>query len=212
MKEIKELVEQEDAEILDERFLEETLFPIADANKAKRKRKITSLATTLGAGIVALFAAGFGIMYHKNYTESYATKESDISYLNSNLTETQLLGNFNTINLTYETRRETPVYFFVYREKEGDGWAQSISMKVIISRDYEIEETAYLKEFAFLGYTVHYNDLKKADASSEPTLFGYKANALIDTGAERYVMEYVEFRTEDSYHFAECLQETIKQK
>ena len=85
-------------------------------------------------------------------------------------------------------------------------------MKVVVKRDYKIEEVEYLKEVEFLSYTVHYNELKKADDSSEPTLFGYKADALIDTGAERYVIEYVEFRTEDSYHFAEYLQKTIKQK
>ena len=212
MKEIKKLVEQEDAEILDERFLEETLLPIADRNKAEGKRKFASIAAALATCIITVFAVGFGTLYHHSYTESYEMKESDMLYLNGNLTATQLIGDFDTIYLTYETHRETPVYFSVYREEEGDGWRQSISMKVVIKRDYKIEEIEYLKEVEFLGYTVHYNELKKADDSSEPTLFGYKADALIDTGAERYVMEYVEFRTEDSYHFAEYLQKTIKQK
>ena len=212
MKEIKELVEQEDAEILDERFLDETLCPIADANQRKRKYKVRSIVAALGMFIIAAFSVSFGILYHHSYTESYDTKESTISYLNSNLAATQLIGAFNTVSLTYETHREMPVYFSVYREKEGDGWMQSISMKVVVKRDYKIEEVEYLKEVEFLSYTVHYNELKKADTSSEPTLFGYKADALIDTGAERYVIEYVEFRIEDNYHFAEYLQETIKQK
>ena len=212
MKELKELVEQEDEEILDERFLEETLLPIADRNKAKRKRKVRSIAVALSTCIIAVFSVGFALLYPHSYTESYETKEADMLYLNGNLTATQLIGDFDTIHLTYETHRETPVYFSVYREKEGDGWMQSISMKIVVKRDYKIEEVEYLKEFEFLGYTVHYNELKKADTSSEPTLFGYKADALIDTGAERYVIEYVEFRTEDSYHFMKYLQKTIKQK
>ena len=163
-------------------------------------------------GIVAVFGVGLGIIVHQRYAETYATKKSDISYLNSTLVSTQLIGDFNTITLTYETRRNTPVYFSVYRVEEGEGWMQSLSLKVIVKQDYKIDEIAYLDQFEFLGYTVHYSAMKKTDASTEPMLYGYKADAFIDTGTERYVMEYVEFRTEDNYHFVEYLQKTIKQK
>ena len=132
--------------------------------------------------------------------------------LNGILGYTRLIGNFETVNLTYETHRKTPVYFSVYRVEEGDGWMQSLSMKVIVQQDYEIDEIAYAEHFEFLGYTVHYSEMKKADSSTEPTLYAYKANGFIDTGAERYVMEYAEFGIEDNYHFAEYLQETLKQK
>ena len=211
MKELKDLADKENSKILDEEFLENTLYPVVDANKAKRKRKIISIATVLGIGIVAVFGVGFGI-FRKSYTENYETKKSDIVYLNSNLTYTRLIGNFETVNLTYETHRKTPVYFSVYRVEEGDGWMQSLSMKVIVQQGYEIDEIAYVEQFEFLGYTVYYNEMKKTDASSEPTLYGYKTDALIDTGEERYVLEYVEFRTEDNYHFVEYLQKTIKRK
>lgn len=211
MKELKDLADKDNSKILDEEFLENTLYPVVDANKAKQKRKIISIATVLGIGIVAVFGVGFGI-FRKSYTENYETKKSDIVYLNSNLTYTRLVGNFETVNLTYETHRKTPVYFSVYRKEEGDGWMQSLSMKVIVQQDYEIDEIAYAEHFEFLGYTVHYSEMKKADSSTEPTLYAYKANGFIDTGAERYVMEYAEFGTEDNYHFAEYLQETIKQK
>lgn len=85
MKELKDLADKENSKILDEEFLENTLYPIVDANKAKRKRKIISIATVLGIGIVAVFGVGFGI-FRKSYTENYETKKSDIVYLNSNLT------------------------------------------------------------------------------------------------------------------------------
>jgi hypothetical protein len=212
MKEIKELIEQEDAEILDERFLEETLYPIAAANQAKRKRKFASIAAALSTCIVAAFAIGFGIIYRKDYTENYKKKESNILYLNKNLTSTQLIGDFTTVNLMYETHRETPVYFFVYREETGESWTQSISMKVVVKRDYEIDKVEYLKEIKFLEYTVYYNETNNIDDSFEAIVFEYKADAFIDTGAERYMIEYSEARTGDNDHFAEYLQKTIKQK
>ena len=216
MKELKDLADKEKSEMLDEDFLETTLYPIVDANKAKRKanrkRKAVSIIAGVSVGIVAVFGVGLGIIVHQRYAETYATKKSDISYLNSTLVSTQLIGDFNTITLTYETRRNTPVYFSVYRVEEGEGWMQSLSLKVIVKQDYKIDEIAYLDQFEFLGYTVHYSAMKKTDASTEPMLYGYKADAFIDTGTERYVMEYVEFRTEDNYHFVEYLQKTIKQK
>lgn len=211
MKEIKEWADKDNSKILDEEFLENTLYPIVDSNNQKRKRKMISIATALGIGIVAVFGVGFGI-FHRSYTENYETKKSDIVYLNSNLTYTRLIGNFETVNLTYETHRKTPVYFSVYRVEEGDGWMQSLSMKVIVQRDYKIEELVYLDQIEYLGYTVYFSEMKKADSSTEPTLYAYKADAFIDTGAERYVMEYAEFRIENNYHFAEYLLETIKQK
>lgn len=216
MKELKDLADKEKSEMLDEDFLETTLYPIVDANKAKRKanrkRNAVSIITGVSVCIVALFGVGLGIFVHQRYAETYETKKSDISYLNSTLSSTQLIGDFDTINLTYETHRKAPVYFAVYREEEGESWSQSIYMKVIVKRDYKIDEIEYAEQFEFLGYTVYYSELKKTAASTEPTLYGYKAEALIDTGAERYVMEYVEFRTEDNYHFVEYLQKTIKQK
>lgn len=212
MKEIKNLADKDNAEILDTEFLEKTLCPMADANKAKQKRKFISISAALGVSVIAVFSVSFGILYHKDYTESYETKKSDVAYLNSTLTSTQLIGDFETINLTYETHHKTPVYFSVYRIEEGNEWMQSLSMKVIVQQGYEIDEIAYVEQFEFLGYTVYYNEMKKTDASSEPTLYGYKTDALIDTGEERYVLEYVEFRTEDNYHFVEYLQKTIKRK
>ena len=158
MKELKDLADKENSKILDEEFLENTLYPMVDANKQKRKRKIISIATVLGIGIVAVFGVGFGI-FRKSYTENYETKKSDIVYLNSNLTYTRLIGNFETVNLTYETHRKTPVYFSVYRVEEGDGWMQSLSMKVIVQQGYEIDEIAYAEHFEFLGYTVHYTGI-----------------------------------------------------
>ena len=157
MKELKDLADKENSKILDEEFLENTLYPIVDANKAKRKRKIISIATVLGIGIVAVFGVGFGI-FRKSYTENYETKKSDIVYLNSNLTYTRLVGNFETVNLTYETHRKMPVYFSVYRVEEGDGWMQSLSMKVIVQQDYEIDEIAYAEHFEFLGYSPKCNN------------------------------------------------------
>lgn len=52
MKELKDLADKDNSKILDEEFLENTLYPIVDANKAKRKRKIISIATVLGIGIL----------------------------------------------------------------------------------------------------------------------------------------------------------------
>lgn len=218
MKELKDLADKEKSEILDEDFLETTLYPIVNANKAKRKsnrkRKAVSIITGVSVGIVAIFGVGIGIgiIFHQPYAETYTTKKCDVSYLNSTLTSTQLIGDFETVNLTYETRRNTPVYFSVYRVEEGEGWMQSLSLKVIVGREYKIDKLAYLDQMEYLGYTVHFSEMKKVDSSTEPTLYAYKANAFIDTGAERYVMEYAEFCTEDNYHFAEYLQNTIKQK
>ena len=49
MKELKDLADKEKSEMLDEDFLETTLYPIVDANKAKRKanrkRKAVSIIT-----------------------------------------------------------------------------------------------------------------------------------------------------------------------
>lgn len=90
---------------------------------------------------------------------------------------------------------------------------QSLSMKVIVQQGYEIDEIAYAEHFEFLGYTVHYSEMKKADSSTEPTLYAYKANGFIDTGAERYVMEYAEFGTEDNYHLRNiCKKQLNKNK
>lgn len=161
MKELKDLADKEKSEILDEDFLENTLYPIVDANKVKRKanrkRKAVSIITGVSLGIVAVFGVGIGIgiIFHQPYAETYATKKSDILYLNSTLTSTQLIGDFNTITLTYETRRNTPVYFSVYRVEEGEGWMQSLSLKVIVKQDYKIDEISDLDQFEFLGYTVH---------------------------------------------------------
>lgn len=158
MKEIKNLADKDNAEILDTEFLEKTLCPMADANKAKQKRKFISISAALGVSVIAVFSVSFGILYHKDYTESYETKKSDVAYLNSTLTSTQLIGDFETINLTYETHHKTPVYFSVYRIEEGNEWMQSLSMKVIVQQGYEIDEIAYVEQFEFLGYTVYYED------------------------------------------------------
>ena len=211
MKELKNLIDKEDSEILDGELLEE-LCLIADANKAKRRRKVRAIATALATCLVAVFAVGFGILYHKGYTTTYETKESNTSCVNRNLIVTQVVGDFDTIELTYETRYEKPVYFSLCREEKGETRMQDISMKVIVARNYEIEEAAYLKEFAFLGYTVRYSETKNADHSCEPMVFDYKARALIDTGKERYMIDYAESNIEDNYHFTEYLQKTIKQK
>lgn len=211
MKELKNLIDKENAEILDGELLEE-LCLIADANKAKRKRKVRAIATALAPCLVAVFAVGFGILYHKGYAITYETKESNTSCVNRNLIVTQVVGDFDTIELTYETRYEKPVYFSLCREEKGETRMQGISMKVIVARDYEIEEAAYLKEFPFLGYTVHYSETKNADNSCEPTVFNYKVKAFLDTGVERYMIDYAESSIEDNYRFAEYLQKTIKYK
>ena len=61
MKELKDLADKEKSEMLDEDFLETTLYPIVDANKAKRKanrkRKAVSIITGVSVGIVAVFGA-----------------------------------------------------------------------------------------------------------------------------------------------------------
>ncbi|MFQ9737536.1 MAG: hypothetical protein ACLR06_07310 [Christensenellaceae bacterium] len=78
MKELKDLADKEKSEMLDEDFLETTLYPIVDANKAKRKanrkRKAVSIITGVSVGIVAVFGVGLGIIVHQRYAETYATK------------------------------------------------------------------------------------------------------------------------------------------
>ena len=213
MKKLKELADKNNAEILDKEFLENTLYPIVDANKAKRKRKlIPATATVICCVLLFSIGIGIGITYNRNYAESYATEKSDIDSLNANLSETQLIGDFETITLTYEVRRQRPVYFSVYREEADTERLQSISVRVIVKQDYEIQEAKYLKQFEFLGYTVHYNETNNFDSSAEQTLYEYTANAFMDTGAERYVIEYTELCLEENFHFAEYLQGIIKQK
>ena len=57
MKKLKELADKNNAEILDKEFLENTLYPIVDANKAKRKRKLIPATATVIC-CVLLFSIG----------------------------------------------------------------------------------------------------------------------------------------------------------
>lgn len=146
MKELKDLADKEKSEMLDEDFLETTLYPIVDANKAKRKanrkRKAVSIITGVSVGIVAVFGVGLGIIVHQRYAETLCNEK--IRYFVPKQHPGLYAANrdFNTITLTYETRRNTPVYFSVYRVEEGEGWMQSLSLKVIVKQDYKIDEIA----------------------------------------------------------------------
>ena len=76
--------------------------------------------------------------YHGAIEFKYSSEQ--INYIYRSETPYNILSSiptyFETVNLTYETHRKTPVYFSVYRVEEGDGWMQSLSMKVIVQQDY----------------------------------------------------------------------------
>ena len=52
MKELKDLADKEKSEMLDEDFLETTLYPIVDANKAKRKANRKRKAVSIITGVL----------------------------------------------------------------------------------------------------------------------------------------------------------------
>ena len=86
-------------------------------------------------------------------------------------------------------------------------------MNMIIDRKYTIEKTSYSKALDFLEYSVEYNDTEVIEDSGEFILYGYHVESYIDTGAERYKIDYIEYRINDNnYQFAEYLQTAIKPK
>lgn len=218
MKKIEKEVKREREELLAENkeFLEGTLYPIADANASERKSKRKKLHFALPAAIltVVICSVGFGVWKYARFHISYETKRSDIESLNGMLKNTRLEGELGTILLTYETRRNSPVYFRVYQEQEeAEVYYVMVSMNVLIDRKQKTEDiTTYTEQAEYSGYTLYYRENEVIDRTDAITVYGYKVNAFMDTGAERYILEYSEFRTDDDYGFWQYLQETIKQK
>ena len=91
MKQLKERVETEDKELLakGKDFLEETLCPIAECNNRKRKRKF-GIGTVCCVVLLLGSSIGIGIVYKNLFAATYETKSSDVTYLNSTLTHTQV--------------------------------------------------------------------------------------------------------------------------
>ena len=216
MNQLKERVETEDKELLakGKDFLEETLRPMAECNNRKRKKKFGMIGTVCCVCLLLGSSIGIGIVYKNLFAATYETKSSDVTYLNSTLTHTQVTGEFDSISLMYEKRHDRPIYFLgIYEREEAETSYTNVRINVIIDRGYTMEKTSYSKALDFLEYSVEYTDTEVIEDSGEFVLHGYHVEGYIDTGAERYKIDYIEYRINDNnYQFAEYLQKTIKQK
>lgn len=216
MRQLKDRVETEDKELLAENkdFLEETLCPIADCNNRKRKRKFQTIGAVSCLVLLLGSSIGLGIVYKNLFAATYETKSSDVTYLNSTLTHTQVTGEFDVISLTYEKRHNRPIYFLgIYEHEEAETSYTNVRINVIVDREYTIEKTPYSKTLDFLEYNVKYTDTEVIEGSGGLALYGYHVEGYFDTGAERYKIDYIEYRINDNnYQFAEYLQATIKPK
>lgn len=218
MKKIKK--EVEDAQELiseNQGFLEETLYPIADKNAAKRKakRRWSRYVFPVSISVVLICSVGFGTWRYTHFGLSYENKQSNIEYLNSTLKNTRLEGDFVTVILTSRTRKKLPVYFKVYQElEEPDISFVMATIYVLVDRNHQAEKGEYYtQQTEFLGYTVYYCETRVVDTGDPITVYGYTAEVFMDTGNERYMLEYSEFRTDEEKNgFWQYLQETIKQK
>ena len=132
-KDRQEIVESKKAIVLRaelQRQVEEKMEELRLA-EAARHRKIRAIGLTSTAGLLLVLSIGIGVvmLINDSYVSTYSSKPSDIAFLNENLTNTQVKGNFNTITLTYEVRRNTLEYFVLVDEQEEP----DISHKTLLS-------------------------------------------------------------------------------
>lgn len=218
-KDRQEIVESKKAIVLRaelQRQVEEKMEELRLA-EAARHRKIRAIGLTSTAGLLLVLSIGIGVvmLINDSYVSTYSSKPSDIAFLNENLTNTQVKGNFNAITLTYEVRRNTLEYFvLVDEQEEPDISHKDVTIHIVVDRGYsEVEEKIYTEKTEFLGYTLQYSETQRSNPSPDgTTLYGYKVEACMDTGAEKYILEYYEYRADTAFTFTEYLQATITQK
>ncbi len=222
MKKLKDQVEKEDRELLSARakdFWENTLLPQAQESAAeqkrlrRKKRPYILAATATSLVILALGTWWMWSIFASDYDVTYETKKSDVAYLNSTLTHTQLVGDYS-VDVIREVRSKKPVYFVVNQQVEmPEIGARFLTIDIVVKRDYQIDQPAnYADSFEFLEYTVYFNKTRTTDTSNDFTFYCYAVEAFIDTGAERFVIDYDEATVDDSYSFEEYLSTIIKQR
>lgn len=221
MKHIKKRIEDEGKRIADadRDFLENEIYKRVDENVAKQKvqrkgiRRLIVSASALCVISAVIIGSVFVIKQKNTYLDNYETKKSDIEQVNANLTNTQLVGDFSVI-MTYKVRKGTPVYFSAENEKKlSEESYVSSAVQIIVEKEYSLKEnTVYNETLTYLGYEVNVCKTQNIDATEELTIREYAIRAYMDTGAERYLINYHEDTINETDSFSIYMESIIKQK
>lgn len=221
MKHIKKRIEDEGKRIADadRDFLENEIYKRVDENVAKQKvqrkgiRRLIVSASALCVISAVIIGSVFVIKQKNTYLDNYETKKSDIEQVNANLTNTQLVGDFSVI-MTYKMRKGTPVYFSAENEKNlSEESYVSSAVQIIVEKEYSLKDnTVYKDKLNYLGYEVNICKTENIDATEELTIREYAIRAYMDTGAERYLINYHEDTINETDSFSIYMESIIKQK
>ena len=212
MNRLKKTIEEENAEILEEgkTFLENTLKPTAEASKKKRLKKWIPLASCFVCAVTSIvLCTVFLSLNDKKFHDTYIVKASDLSEINEHLQNTQMIGEYDTINKTYRENDGETAYFTLTK---GDMPSQTelytCSVYVITDREYRKGDPSVYKEADnYLGYMVYYNE---RITSAELNI--YEIGAYMDTGAEQYYFIYERWTVAETNGFFEFLSAVVQNK
>lgn len=212
MNRLKKAAEEENAEILEEgrTFLESTLKPTAAANRKKRLKKWIPLAGCFVCAVTAIvLCTVFLSLKDKNFHDTFISKASDLREVNEHLQNTQMIGEYDTINKTYRESDGKTAYFTLTKgEMTSQTELYACSVYVITDREYrEGDPSVYKETDKYLGYMVYYNE---TIVSAELNI--YEIVAYMDTGAEQYYIQYERWTEESANGFSELLSSVLKNK
>ncbi len=216
MKKLKKQIKSEEKRILEEDkgFLEEVIYPIIDNNAVAPKSKRTNrkLYLAIPAAFVLILAFSLiGYYLFKNdepyYTTAYEVKKSDITYLNSTLKVTQLLGDYDDITLTYEVHTEKPAYFSLMIEEERETSYSTCTLNVVIDKDYPYRDNRlFMDQISFMDFVIDINISSSTENGEDGDVFVHEIMARLDTGAEKYYFDYFELSLDSFSRFTDWIE------
>lgn len=214
MKKLKKSIEEENAVLreADRKFLENILIPKAQANRAAIRRQPWIIPVTGGliCSIVALALCAIFLFPPKDhFHNTYGSGSSTLSEVNENLTMTQVVGEYPSIEKTYRKSDGRAVSFFFSQDRvQEETEILSCKISLIVDREYrQGNPGAYNQQSEYLDYTLYY---RRTVTTGEFNI--YQISAYMDTGAEQYFIEYERWTVEETDNFIEFLSTKIKNK
>ncbi len=222
MKKLKKQIKAEEKRILEEDkdFLEEVIYPIIDSNAAAQKSKRTNRKLYLAIPAACVLILAFSIIGYylfKNdepyYTTAYEVKKSDITYLNSTLKVTKLLGDYDDISLTYEVHTEKPAYFALTVEEERETSYSTCTLNVVVDKDYPYRDNRlFMDQMSFMDFIIDINVSSSTESGEDGEVFIHEITARLDTGVEKYYFDYFELSLDSFSRFTDWIENILIKK
>lgn len=209
MKRIKKIIDEENNEIIkaDRDFWEQTLKP-----KIMEKQKDRTVSTKKIAVFICSFCLiiicgtllTYKFLFHYTNIDELKSDRTNLQYVNSFLTETQIIGKYDAISSVSKVRTKEPVYFILNSSfDEFNDTSISCLINVFVDRSYgatlilEYKDSFYISDF-----TVMLNKTIEQIPYESGFVFIHKIQAFMDTGAEQYWFDYEEVTLNDTDNFS----------